>query len=199
MSRLIGGGRLLRFGRLQHGLGGERQFLRHEVGDHVGPPPHVLPGLVVVVRAVDLQLKPLSINVRQTFRSGPYARGVMYKARAVRPPRSAPHGPVDVGPVRRLTFKLRLTISVRTDYGRRTKFGSVQIGQTRGPRAVLVHRARGRTYIVEKTFYSAALWYFVYCFYGTPLGPVPIKAKFVHDFLNTDRVLYYNHNTFLIV
>jgi len=51
--------------RLQHGLRGERQFLRHEVGDHVGPSPHVLPSLVVVVLAVDLQLKPLSINVRQ--------------------------------------------------------------------------------------------------------------------------------------
>lgn len=62
-------GRLLR-GRLQHGLCGERQFLRHEVCDHVGPSPHVLPSLVVVVRALDLQLKPLRINVRQTFHRG---------------------------------------------------------------------------------------------------------------------------------
>lgn len=49
--------------RLQHGLGGVRQFLRHEVSDHVGPFPHVFSGLVVIVRAVDLQLKPLGINV----------------------------------------------------------------------------------------------------------------------------------------
>jgi len=65
-------GRLIVRDRLQHGLRGECQFLRHEVGDHVGPSPHVLPSLVVVVRAVDLQLKPLSINVRQkTSRLGP--------------------------------------------------------------------------------------------------------------------------------
>jgi len=51
--------------RLQHGLRGVHQFLRHEVGDHVGPSPHVLSSLVVVVLAVNLQLKPLSINVRQ--------------------------------------------------------------------------------------------------------------------------------------
>lgn len=50
------GGRLFR-GRCQHGLGGERQFLRHKVGYHVGSSPHVLPSLVVVVRVLNLQLK----------------------------------------------------------------------------------------------------------------------------------------------
>jgi len=72
--------------RLQHGLRGERQFLRHEVGDHVGPSPHVLPSLVVVVRAVDLQLKPLSINVRQKRLVWvPNRCDNMYKARARQP------------------------------------------------------------------------------------------------------------------
>lgn len=78
-------GRLVR-DRLQHGLGGERQFLRYEVGDHVGPFPHVLPSLVVVVRAVDLQLKPLSINVRQKrLVRVPSRCSSMYKARDPRP------------------------------------------------------------------------------------------------------------------